>query len=90
MTQLIGVFDLFRVGLGPSSSHTVGPMRAARAFVLGAATLSGQAAKLRVTLFGSLAWTGSGHGTDIAVHAGLAGLEPARVDHRDRRLEAAG
>jgi len=80
MTQLIGVFDLFRVGLGPSSSHTVGPMRAARAFVLGAAALAGPAAKLRVTLFGSLAWTGSGHGTDIAIHAGLAGLEPAHAE----------
>ncbi len=80
MTQLIGVFDLFRVGLGPSSSHTVGPMRAARAFVLGAAALAGRAAALRVTLFGSLAWTGRGHGTDVAIHAGLAGLEPAHAE----------
>jgi L-serine dehydratase len=77
MTPMIGVFDLFRVGLGPSSSHTVGPMRAARAFVLGAATLAGGVAKIRVTLMGSLAWTGRGHATDVAVYAGLAGLEPA-------------
>ncbi|MCC6720107.1 MAG: L-serine ammonia-lyase [Acetobacteraceae bacterium] len=74
---MIGVFELFRVGLGPSSSHTVGPMRAARAFVLGAANLAGGVAKLRVTLMGSLAWTGRGHATDVAVYAGLAGMEPA-------------
>ncbi len=80
MTQLIGVFDLFRVGLGPSSSHTVGPMRAARAFVLAAAPLAGGVAKLRVTLMGSLAWTGKGHATDTAVFAGLAGLEPATAE----------
>ena len=75
--ELIGVFDLFRIGLGPSSSHTVGPMRAARSFVLGCAGLGGRAARLQVTLYGSLAWTGAGHGTDRAVLAGLAGLEPA-------------
>lgn len=80
MTQFIGVFDLFRVGLGPSSSHTVGPMRAARAFVLAAAPLAGGVAKLRVTLMGSLAWTGRGHATDTAVFAGLAGLEPATAE----------
>ena len=57
MTHLIGVFDLFRVGLGPSSSHTVGPMRAALAFAQGAAKLAGGVAKLRITLMGSLAWT---------------------------------
>jgi L-serine dehydratase len=80
MSLLIGVFDLFRIGLGPSSSHTVGPMRAARAFALGAARFAGQAARIEVTLFGSLAWTGTGHGTDTAVLAGLAGMEPATAD----------
>ena len=75
--HLIGVFDLFRIGLGPSSSHTVGPMRAARRFALGCAGLAGLAARVQVTLYGSLAWTGKGHGTDLAVLAGLAGLEPA-------------
>ncbi|MCW3475062.1 L-serine ammonia-lyase [Limobrevibacterium gyesilva] len=80
MTQLIGVFDLFRIGLGPSSSHTVGPMRAARAFAHGAAPLAGRAARVVVTLYGSLAWTGKGHGTDVAVLAGLAGMEPATAD----------
>jgi L-serine dehydratase len=80
MAGFIGVFDLFRIGLGPSSSHTVGPMRAAAAFVAGARGLAGRAARLRVTLLGSLAWTGKGHGTDVAVIAGLAGLAPATAD----------
>jgi L-serine dehydratase len=80
MSRLIGVFDLFRVGLGPSSSHTVGPMRAARAFLDNAAPLKGRAARLVVKLYGSLAWTGKGHGTDIAVLAGLAGMVPADAD----------
>ena len=80
MTQFIGVFDLFRVGLGPSSSHTVGPMRAASAFIHRAAPLSGGVARLRATLLGSLAWTGRGHATDTAVYAGLAGLDPATAD----------
>jgi L-serine dehydratase len=80
MTQLIGLFDLFRIGLGPSSSHTVGPMRAARSFVLGAARHAGQAARVQAFLYGSLAWTGRGHGTDVAILAGLAGMEPATAD----------
>ena len=80
MTRLIGVFDLFRIGLGPSSSHTVGPMRAALSFVEGATEILPQAARLEVTLFGSLAWTGRGHGTDVAVLAGLAGMAPDSAD----------
>ena len=80
MTNLIGVFDLFRIGLGPSSSHTVGPMRAARAFVAGAAAHAAGASRIEVILYGSLAWTGRGHGTDVAVLAGLAGMEPATAE----------
>jgi L-serine dehydratase len=80
MTQLIGVFDLFRIGLGPSSSHTVGPMRAARAFIAGAPRHAGTVARVEVILYGSLAWTGRGHGTDVAVLAGLAGMVPATAD----------
>ncbi len=80
MSQLIGVFDLFRIGLGPSSSHTVGPMRAARAFARRAAAHVPRPARIEVTLRGSLAWTGKGHGTDVAVLAGLAGMEPATAD----------
>ncbi len=80
MGKLIGVFDLFRIGLGPSSSHTVGPMRAAREFIVGAADLAPRAARLEVRLYGSLAWTGRGHGTDVAVLAGLTGMAPATAD----------
>jgi L-serine dehydratase len=80
MTQLIGVFDLFRIGLGPSSSHTVGPMRAARAFIAAAAAQAGRAARVQANLYGSLAWTGRGHGTDVAILAGLVGMEPETAD----------
>ncbi|HTN12807.1 MAG TPA: L-serine ammonia-lyase [Acetobacteraceae bacterium] len=82
MTQLIGVFDLFRIGLGPSSSHSVGPMRAALAFVRNAVAQAapGRPARIVATLYGSLAWTGRGHATDTSVLAGLAGMEPATAD----------
>jgi L-serine dehydratase len=82
VTQLIGVFDLFRIGLGPSSSHSVGPMRAALAFVrnAGAQAAPGRPARIVATLYGSLAWTGRGHATDTSVLAGLAGMEPATAD----------
>ncbi len=75
---MISFFDLFKIGIGPSSSHTVGPMKAAAAFV--AAGDLTQVERVRVTLFGSLAWTGKGHGTDKAVILGLSGIEPATVD----------
>lgn len=74
----VGVFDLFSVGIGPSSSHTVGPMRAAAAFAKELAqqhTLE-QVASVRVDLYGSLAATGRGHGTMTAVLLGLEGREP--------------
>jgi L-serine dehydratase len=76
------VFDLFRIGLGPSSSHTVGPMRAAAAFAARLAA-AGQLASTRrviVELYGSLALTGSGHGTDRAVLLGLEGRAPDQTD----------
>jgi L-serine dehydratase len=74
----VSVFDIFKVGVGPSSSHTVGPMKAARAFV---DSIEGQpVARIKVTLFGSLAWTGKGHGTDSAILLGLAGHDPETVD----------
>ena len=74
----VSVFDIFKVGVGPSSSHTVGPMKAARAF---ADSIEGQpVARIKVTLFGSLAWTGKGHGTDSAILLGLAGHDPETVD----------
>ena len=74
----ISVFDIFKIGIGPSSSHTVGPMKAAKAF---ADAVAGQdVERFHATLFGSLAWTGKGHGTDIAVLLGLHGHEPETLD----------
>ncbi|MFD1712256.1 L-serine ammonia-lyase [Ottowia sp. GY511] len=78
----ISALDLFKVGIGPSSSHTVGPMRAAGLFV-DALRAAGQLPRVRrveVKLYGSLAATGIGHGTDRAVVAGLMGLRPDVVD----------
>ncbi|HEX3337097.1 MAG TPA: serine dehydratase beta chain, partial [Jatrophihabitans sp.] len=69
----ISVFDLFSIGIGPSSSHTVGPMRAARTFAQGLADdgLLDGVARVRVELFGSLGATGHGHGSDRAIVLGL-------------------
>ena len=78
----VSVFDLFKIGIGPSSSHTVGPMRAARLFAagLGMARSSGQVARVTAELYGSLGATGKGHGSDKAVLLGFAGHEPDSVD----------
>jgi L-serine dehydratase len=78
----ISVFDLFSIGIGPSSSHTVGPMRAARTFALGLAGdgLIEATARVRIELFGSLGATGRGHGSDRAIILGLQGAEPETVD----------
>ena len=78
----LSVFDLFKIGIGPSSSHTVGPMRAARLF---AQRLAGDralehTARVQCVLYGSLGATGKGHGSDKAVLLGLAGHEPDTVD----------
>lgn len=77
-----GVFDLFKIGIGPSSSHTVGPMKAARLFVERVLAEHGGKAivRLETELYGSLALTGLGHGTDTAVLLGLEGCDPAKVD----------
>jgi L-serine dehydratase len=75
---MISIFDLFKIGIGPSSSHTVGPMKAAAAFAGACDPVPVE--RIQVTLFGSLAWTGKGHGTDKAVMLGLMGIEPATVD----------
>jgi L-serine dehydratase len=72
------VFDLFKIGIGPSSSHTVGPMLAARRFLMECSALQ-QACGVQVELYGSLALTGVGHGTDRAVLLGLMGEIPAEV-----------
>ena len=78
----VSVFDLFKIGIGPSSSHTVGPMRAARLFVARLLHDGQLAATARVQaqLYGSLGATGKGHGSDKAVLLGLAGHEPDTVD----------
>ena len=76
---MISAFDLFKIGIGPSSSHTIGPMIAARRFrerVAGRADV----ARVSAEIFGSLAWTGRGHGTDVAIFLGLLGHDPATVD----------
>ena len=78
----ISVFDLFKVGIGPSSSHTVGPMRAARMFAdaLRRAGLLDRVRAVRVELFGSLGATGKGHGSDKAILLGLEGEAPELID----------
>src|SRR5512143_479641 len=78
----VSVFDLFKIGIGPSSSHTVGPMRAARLFALRLAHdgLAARTARVQADLYGSLGATGKGHGSDKAVLLGLAGHEPDTVD----------
>ena len=80
--MMTSLFDLFKIGIGPSSSHTVGPMRAARRFVLEleAGGLLQETARVRIELYGSLALTGHGHGTDRAILLGLAGDQPDKVD----------
>ncbi len=84
----VSVFDLFTIGIGPSSSHTVGPMRAARRFALRLAEEGcfDTVARLSVVLYGSLALTGKGHGTDRAVLLGLEGETPEEID--PERIEA--
>src|SRR5512147_1596549 len=78
----VSVFDLFKIGIGPSSSHTVGPMRAARLFAL-RLQLDGllpRTARVQADLYGSLGATGKGHGSDKAVLLGLLGHEPDTVE----------
>jgi len=97
----ISIFDIFKIGIGPSSSHTVGPMKAANAFVAGLAGSARPVSTVAVTLHGSLAFTGKGHGTDSAIILGLAGSQPETIDpasvvqrlrhvHEDKRLDLPG
>jgi L-serine dehydratase len=80
--EAISVFDMFKIGVGPSSSHTLGPWRAAQQFTnsLADKNLLNKVKALRVLLYGSLAKTGVGHGTDIAVQLGLSGDDPVTFD----------
>ena len=77
----ISTFDLFKVGIGPSSSHTVGPMHAARLFALSLQheQMLGRCGRLTVELFGSLGATGAGHGSPKAIILGLEGETPTRL-----------
>lgn len=97
----VSIFDIFKIGIGPSSSHTVGPMKAAGAFIDSLGDLASGVASIEVSLHGSLAWTGKGHGTDSAVLLGLAGLMPETIDpdsvddrlrkiHADKRIDVPG
>jgi L-serine dehydratase len=80
--DVISVFDMFKIGVGPSSSHTLGPWRAAQRFVNEISTLKSvdQIDRIRTNLYGSLAKTGKGHGTDIAVILGFTGADPVTFD----------
>ena len=95
---MLSVVDMFKVGIGPSSSHTMGPMYAGRDFARRVldGKLGGKAARVTVDVFGSLALTGEGHGTMGAILAGLEGCEPKTVDtalmrrrHQDLRNNGA-
>ncbi len=79
---MLSVFDIFKIGVGPSSSHTVGPMIAAVRFVnrLEEANLIPDVARITIELFGSLGATGFGHASDKAVMVGLHGYLPDEVD----------
>lgn len=95
--MMISVFELFSIGIGPSSSHTVGPMRAANEFIC---ELQGEQQltsihRLAITLYGSLAFTGKGHGTDKAVVMGLIGeapetIDPDSINRRIKNIEEKG
>ncbi len=76
----LSVFDLFKIGIGPSSSHTVGPMVAAKRFVEAVGERVDPDSRVRLEFFGSLGHTGRGHGTDTAAMLGLRGFEPATLD----------
>ena len=80
--ESISVFDIFKIGVGPSSSHTMGPWRAAQRFLMSLRDQGrlDQVGRVAVDLYGSLAKTGRGHGTDLAVVLGLAGQDPETCD----------
>ncbi|HBS31069.1 MAG TPA: L-serine ammonia-lyase, partial [Parvularcula sp.] len=88
---MLSVFDIFKIGIGPSSSHTVGPMRIALRFLTEAreAGVLARAARVKVDLHGSLALTGVGHGTDKAAILGLLGFAPDETDPDEAEAAAA-
>ena len=90
--MFLSIFDIFKIGIGPSSSHTMGPMTAAAAFLGELSKQNGAVHRLRASLHGSLALTGKGHASDRAVILGLAGFVPATLDadHAERELARIG
>ncbi|MFZ1528151.1 MAG: L-serine ammonia-lyase [Ferruginibacter sp.] len=80
--EAISVFDMFKIGVGPSSSHTLGPWRAAESFIASLKRMGklGEVVSLEVLLYGSLAKTGAGHGTDVAIMLGLSGKDPVTFE----------
>src|SRR5438270_12775330 len=86
------LFEIFKIGIGPSSSHTVGPMRAAAAFAAGLreSGVLGKVTRVEANLYGSLALTGHGHGTDRAVLLGLSGELPDRIAPESIEAKVAG
>ena len=85
LREEISVFDIFKIGIGPSSSHTLGPWRAAQSFTesLERNGVLGNVVQVKILLYGSLAKTGIGHGTDIAIMLGLSGDDPVTCDVND-------
>src|SRR5919112_6120943 len=77
---MISVFELFKIGISPSSSHTVGPMAAANRFLDELKVVDEVPGRITAELFGSLAWTGRGHGTDTAICLGLLGERSTSID----------
>ena len=79
---MISAFDIFKIGIGPSSSHTVGPMNAGKSFIdlLVSSGELPKATHIVVDLYGSLSLTGKGHATDVAIMMGLAGNSPQNVN----------
>jgi len=97
MNEQISIFDMFKIGIGPSSSHTLGPWRAAQRFAesLKAKDMLPTVERVKILLYGSLAKTGHGHGTDVAVILGLVGEDPVTCHVEDvipqvERIKAAG
>jgi len=95
--EQISVFDMFKIGIGPSSSHTLGPWRAAQQFVqlLNETQVLPKTAEIKILLYGSLAKTGHGHGTDIAIVLGLSGDDPvtfnvSAIDDKIAGIKATG
>ena len=90
--EAISVFDIFKIGIGPSSSHTLGPWRAALRFIktLTDRNVLQQVTEVKVLLYGSLAKTGKGHGTDVAVQLGLCGDDPVTFDVEEINTKITG